>query len=157
MAITIFFGLEVPAEVKAAKPALARAAALGLGARNARRPVNLVFTGGPGIKALNRRFLSKNRVTDVIAFNFPPSRIPGADWGEIYICLPAAARQARALGHSLLTELLVLAVHGALHLSGMDDNTPAKRRAMNLKTASILKNYSSGKRESFSIPPRPLI
>lgn len=138
MAINVFFELKVPGEVKAAKAALTRAAALGLG-RNARKLVNLVFTGGPGIKALNRRFLGKNRLTDVIAFNFPPSKVPGADWGEIYICLPVAAGQARAMGHSLLTELLVLAAHGALHLSGMDDATPAKRRAMNVKTASILK------------------
>ena len=138
MAINVFFELKVPGEVKAAKAALARAAALGLG-RNARKPVNLVFTGGPGIKALNRRFLGKNRLTDVIAFNFPPSPVPGADWGEIYICLPVAARQARAMGHSLMTELLVLAAHGALHLYGMDDNTPAKRLAMNLRTAAILK------------------
>lgn len=138
MAINVFFELKVPAEVRAAKAALARAAALGLG-RKAGKPVNLVLTGGPGIKALNRRFLGKDRLTDVIAFNFPPSPVPGADWGEIYICLPVAGRQARAMGHSLQTELLVLAAHGALHLSGMDDATPAKRRAMNLKTASILK------------------
>ncbi len=139
MAIKIFFETKAPREVTAAKAALGRAAALGLGARNSRKNVNLVFTGGSGIKDLNRRFLGKNRLTDVIAFNFPPSRVPGADWGEIYICLPAAARQARALGHSLLTELLVLAAHGALHLSGLDDNTPAKRRAMNLRTAALLK------------------
>ena len=139
MAITTFFEAEVPAEVKAGKALLARAAALGLGVKKAKKPVNLVLTGGPGIRALNRRFLGKNRLTDVIAFNFPPSPVPGADWGEIYICLPVAARQARAMGHSLMTELLVLAGHGALHLSGMDDATPVKRRAMNVKTASILK------------------
>ena len=139
MAITTFFESEVPAEVEAGKALLARAAALGLGAKNAKKPVNLVLTGGPGITALNRRFLGKNRLTDVIAFNFPPSPVPGADWGEIYICLPVAARQARAMGHSLMTELLVLAAHGALHLYGMDDNTPAKPLAMNLRTAAILK------------------
>ncbi|OGR41760.1 MAG: rRNA maturation RNase YbeY [Elusimicrobia bacterium GWA2_61_42] len=111
---------------------------MGLG-RKAARTVNLVFTDGPGIKALNRRFLSKNRLTDVIAFNFPPSPVPGADWGEIYVCVPVAARQARALGHSLLTELLVLAAHGALHLAGMDDSTPSLRRKMNERTAALLK------------------
>ncbi|MDD5208840.1 MAG: rRNA maturation RNase YbeY [Elusimicrobiales bacterium] len=140
--ITVFFETEVPREVKAARPLLSRASALGLGGKNAKKPVNLIFTGGPGIKALNRRFLGKNRLTDVIAFNFPPSPVPGAAWGEIYICLPVAARQARAMGHSLLTELLVLAAHGALHLSGMDDATPAKRRAMNEKTAALLKKLA---------------
>lgn len=139
MPITTFFESNVPAEVKAGRALLARAAALGLGVKNAKKPVNMVLTGGPGIKALNRRFLGRNRLTDVIAFNFPPSPIPGADWGEIYICLPVAARQARSMGHSLMTELLVLAAHGALHLSGMDDSTPAKRLAMNRRTASILK------------------
>ena len=44
------------------------------------------------------------------------------------------------MGHSALTELLVLTVHGSLHLAGMDDSTPALRRAMNLKTAKILKS-----------------
>ncbi len=143
MPISVFFETEVPREVRAAGPLLSRASALGLGARNAGKPVNLVFTGGPGIKTLNRRFLGKDRLTDVIAFNFPPSPVPGADWGEIYICLPVAARQARAMGHSLLTELLVLAAHGALHLAGMDDATPAKRRAMNKRTAALLKKLAA--------------
>jgi len=139
MAINVFFGTGTPKEAKAAKAALARAAALGLGKKNARKPVNLIFTDGPGIKALNRRFLARNRLTDVIAFNFPPSPVPGADWGEIYICVPVAVRQAKAMGHSLLTELLVLTAHGALHLAGMDDSTRALRRSMNVKTAAVLK------------------
>lgn len=136
MPINIFF--EVKTQASAESAALKKAAALALGP-HARKPVNLVFTGGPGIKKLNRRFLGKDRLTDVIAFNFPPSPVPGADWGEIYVCVPVAARQAKAMGHSALTELLVLTVHGALHLAGMDDSTPALRRAMNLKTAKVLK------------------
>jgi len=138
MPVNIFFEGKQPPALRASASLLAKAAALGLG-RKAARTVNLVFTDGPGIKALNRRFLSKNRLTDVIAFNFPPSPVPGADWGEIYVCVPVAARQARALGHSLLTELLVLAAHGALHLAGMDDSTPSLRRKMNERTAALLK------------------
>jgi probable rRNA maturation factor len=138
MPVLVFFQGEHPAAVKTAGRLLARAAALGLG-RNAGKAVNLVLTDGPGIKALNRRFLAKNRLTDVIAFNYPPSPVPGASWGEIYVCVPVAARQAAALGHSLLTELLVLAAHGALHLAGMEDSTPALRRKMNERTAVLLK------------------
>jgi probable rRNA maturation factor len=136
MPVNVFFEVKTPAAAETA--ALRKAAALALGA-HARKPVNLVFTGGAGIKKLNRRFLGKDRLTDVIAFNFPPSPVPGADWGEIYVCVPVAAGQAKAMGHSALAELLVLTVHGALHLTGMDDSTPALRRAMNLKTARILK------------------
>jgi probable rRNA maturation factor len=135
----VFFEAAVPADIKKAAPALKKAAGLGLGARNAKRYVNLIYTDGPGIKALNRRFLGKDRLTDVIAFNLPPAPVPGAVRGEIYVCVPVAARQARAMGHSLLTELLVLTAHGALHLAGMDDATPALRRRMNERTAAILK------------------
>jgi probable rRNA maturation factor len=135
----IFFEAAVPAGIKKAAASLKRAAALGLGARNAKKHVNLVLTGGPGIKSLNRRFLGKDRLTDVIAFNLPPAPVPGSAWGEIYVCVPVAARQASAMGHSLLTELLVLTAHGALHLSGMDDSTPELRRRMNERTARLLR------------------
>ena len=139
MAINICFATKAPAEVQKAGPALRKAAALGLGAGNAEKTVNVVFTGGPGIKALNRRFLGHDRLTDVIAFNYPPSPAPGAVWGEVYVCVPQARRQAAAMGHSLVTERMVLTVHGALHLAGMDDATAALRAGMNRKTAKILK------------------
>jgi len=141
MPVSVFFETAAPAGVKGRSALLAAAAARGLG-RFARRQVNLVFTGGPAIKELNRRFLGKNRLTDVIAFNLPAAPVPGFPWGEIYVCLPVAARQARAMGHSLLTELLVLAVHGALHLAGMDDASPAQRRRMNEKTAALLRKLA---------------
>ena len=134
----LFFEVPAPPGVKAAAPALKKAAALGLG-RHSKNRVNIIYTGGAGIKRLNRAFLGKDRLTDVIAFNLPPAPVPGAPWGEIYVCLPVAARQARALGHSLLTELLVLTAHGALHLAGWDDATPALRASMNRRTALLLR------------------
>lgn len=135
MPVSVFFEGSGPADRKAL---LSRAAALGLG-RHSGKAVNLIFTGAATIKKLNRSFLGKDRLTDVIAFNLPPAPVPGAPWGEIYVCVPAAARQAKTMGHSLLTELLVLTVHGALHLAGMDDSTPALRRRMNERTARLLK------------------
>jgi probable rRNA maturation factor len=138
MPVSVFFETPEPAWARGAKKLAARAAELGLG-KFSRRQVNLVFTGGPGIKRLNRRFLGKDRLTDVIAFNLPPAPVPGFPWGEIYVCLPVARSQAAAMGHSPLTELLVLSLHGALHLAGMDDATPALRRRMNERTAALLK------------------
>ena len=139
MAVTVFFETKTPAALAGRSGVFRKAAGAGLGRALARKSVNLVFTGDAGIKALNRRFLKKNRLTDVIAFNYPPSPAPGAVWGEIYICLPQAARQAAAMGHSLMTELLVLVTHGALHLAGMDDATAQARAGMNAKTALLLK------------------
>lgn len=134
----LHFQCAAPAPVKAALPALKRAAALALG-RHARRQVNIIYVGDAAIRRLNKAFLGKDRLTDVIAFNLPPAPVPGAPWGEIYICLPVAGRQARAMKHSLLTELLVLTAHGALHLAGWDDATPVLRARMNRRTAALLK------------------
>lgn len=138
MAVNIFF-MAVAPEAAGNGGLLKKAAAAALGRAFAKGTVNVVYTGDAGIKKLNRQFLGKNRPTDVIAFNYPPAPGPGAVLGEVYVCVPQARRQAKAMGHELMTELLVLTVHGALHLAGMDDATQALRTAMNRKTARLLK------------------
>src|SRR5262245_43810923 len=68
------------------------------------------------IRALNRRFRRKDRVTDVLSF---PAEEPGV-LGDVVIAAGVAARQALHAGHSLQAELRVLALHGLLHLLGYD-------------------------------------
>lgn len=43
--------------------------------------------------------------------------------GDVAIATGVATRQARAAGHTLGTELRVLALHGLLHLLGFDHET----------------------------------
>jgi probable rRNA maturation factor len=45
--------------------------------------------------------------------------VPGT-LGDVVIATGVARRQARAAGHSLQTEVRVLALHGLLHLLGYD-------------------------------------
>lgn len=75
--------------------------------------ISIVIVGDAKIKALNKKYRKKNRVTDVLAF----------DYGEIFICLPQAKKQAKQLNHSLKEELAILLIHGILHLSGYEDKT----------------------------------
>jgi probable rRNA maturation factor len=142
MTAAVFFKVRPPASVKQLAPALKKAVSAGLGTKKSGE-VSVVIVGEAGIRRLNARFLGHAGVTDVIAFNHsrPAFAFPGGEppFGDIFICLPQARRQAKLLGHSLETELLILAVHGALHLSGMDDATPDQRGRMNKKTLRLLR------------------
>ena len=53
----------------------------------------------------------------------PEPQARRSDLGDIAIALGVAARQARADGHALATELRILALHGLLHLLGYDHET----------------------------------
>jgi probable rRNA maturation factor len=71
------------------------------------------------VRALNKRFRRKDKATDVLSF---PAGERG-ELGDVVIAAGVARRQARAAGHSLQTELKVLALHGLLHLLGYDHET----------------------------------
>ena len=68
------------------------------------------------VRSLNRRYRHTNAATDVLSF---PAEEPN-QLGDVVIASGVARRQARAAGHSLQTELRVLALHGLLHLLGYD-------------------------------------
>jgi rRNA maturation RNase YbeY len=69
--------------------------------------------------------------------------------GDLVISVETARRQAPLNGHDLLTELLMLALHGTLHLMGYDDSTDAARAAMNGRAASVLRTLGYPAREEW--------
>ena len=99
---------------------------------SARGEVTVALVGDRQIRSLNRRFRALDRVTDVLAFPMdgaapdPGPLASGPRYlGDIVIATGRARRQARAEGHSLTTELRVLALHGFLHLLGYDHGRDA--------------------------------
>lgn len=89
-----------------------------------RRPeaeISLSFVGERAIQTLNRKFMKKNKPTDVLSFPLGEKAPDGKFYlGDIVIAVPVAFRQAKAKGHSLDRELRLLAIHGFLHLLGYD-------------------------------------
>jgi probable rRNA maturation factor len=82
----------------------------------ARGDVTVAIASDARVRALNRQYRKKDKATDVLSF---PSDERGY-LGDIVIAEGVARRQARDAGHTVGTELRVLALHGLLHLLGYD-------------------------------------
>ncbi len=97
--------------------------------------VGVALVSDRAIRGLNRKFLRRDRPTDVLAF---PSgthgpRAPGPRpryLGDVVISVDRARVQAREAGHPVRSEVALLAVHGVLHLLGYDDHRPTDAAAM---------------------------
>jgi probable rRNA maturation factor len=92
--------------------------------------VNLVFTTDVGMRRLNRQYRGLDKTTDVLSFNLDEPSEDGGTFGEVYISVARADRQAVEYGHSRYAEYLRLACHGFLHLFGYDHEEQAEREVM---------------------------
>lgn len=96
----------------------------------------VIFVSDGEIRNINKIFLKKNYATDVIAFNYKGSGsnlITCNDilpFGDIYISLDTAKRQAKKGKYPLYKELALLILHGLLHLVGYRDESPEQRKKM---------------------------
>ena len=80
----------------------------------ARADITLRVVGAAEGKRLNRIFRRKGYPTNVLSFSY------GGGSGDVVLCHPVIAREARAQGKSLRAHYAHLVVHGVLHLRGHD-------------------------------------
>ena len=103
----------------------------------AKGDLSIAIVSDRRMRALNRQFRGKDKVTDVLSF---PAESRGF-MGDIVIAAGVSQRQAREAGHSVQTELRVLALHGLLHLLGYDhegdDGKMARAEARLRKKAGL--------------------
>jgi probable rRNA maturation factor len=95
----------------------ARAAKVGL------KHVNLRVVGGREGRLLNRTFRKKDRPTNVLSFSYGKE-------GDVVLCHPVIAREARAQRKTLAAHYAHLVVHGMLHLGGYDHGRKAQASRM---------------------------
>jgi probable rRNA maturation factor len=101
----------------------------GIAPRGARGTLTVVVTTDRRIRSLNRTWRGVDAATDVLSFPGGDDPGPAPHLGDLVISRDTAARQARHQGHSLATELRVLALHGLLHLLGYDHEHDSGRMA----------------------------
>ena len=100
--------------------------------------VNVVFTNDKRLRDLNRQFRSKDATTDVLSFNVDEPEDADGVFGELYISVPFATRQAKGYGGTLREELIRLVCHGLLHLFGYDHEKPKDARRMEQRQEALL-------------------
>ena len=123
--------------------------------------ITVAFIDDDEMRTLNRRYRKKDRTTDVLSFGQAVGRAKGEqavrklrrdadgelDVGDILISAAQAERQAKRRRHPLEREVAFLAAHGALHLLGFEDETPAGYREMVvLGTAATAEGMATSRR-----------
>jgi probable rRNA maturation factor len=90
-------------------------------------------------RALNRHYRGKDGATNVLSF---PAELPEGVklpvLGDIVMCAPVIAREARAQGKELAAHYAHLTVHGVLHLLGWDHANTVEAEAMEALERQIL-------------------
>ena len=109
--------------------------------------LSVTFIGDRRMRRLNRHFRRKDRTTDVLAFAMREAAAPR--WvrrsrcllGDVVISVPTAMRQAKEGRRTLDHELVVLMIHGILHLCGYDhERSDVEARRMQQKEIAVLRS-----------------
>ncbi|MCS6871796.1 MAG: rRNA maturation RNase YbeY [Anaerolineae bacterium] len=123
--------------------------------------LTLVVTDDETVRQLNQQHRGIDAPTDILSFPYEPfpqtmteamlvyaesSADSSADLaaelqpylGDLVIALPYTQRRAAALGHALADELILLVVHGTLHLLGYDHDNAENQARMWQKQAELL-------------------
>ena len=123
--------------------------------------LSLIVTDDETVQQLNREHRGVDAPTDILSFPHEPfseammeemqaiAASAGAAaqaiaaelqpyLGDLIIALPYTQRHAAELGHALEDELILLVVHGTLHLLGYDHDTAENQARMWQKQAELL-------------------
>ena len=114
--------------------------------------IAVVLTDDAALRALNRQWRRIDRATDVLSFSYDEAG-PGETMrrlapdaarskqvnGDLVISLDRMRDQAKRYRVSEGRELARLAIHGALHLAGLDHQRLAERRHMRARENAVLR------------------
>ena len=92
------------------------------------KEIELVYVDEDEIVRINREFLDRDYVTDIITFRYDED--DQAIEGTLYCCAPRIAEQSAEFDNSMKTEFLRVFVHGLIHLAGYNDQTPKEKKQM---------------------------
>lgn len=106
--------------------------------------LSIRVVGAAESRRLNSAWRGKDKPTNVLSF---PSGVPRATAGEPYplgdliICAPVVAREAREQGKTAQAHWAHMVVHGVLHLLGYDHEIDRDARVMEAREMNLLAKF----------------
>jgi len=120
---------------------LRRWARLAAGGRNGELGIRVV--GSRESRALNERWRGRAKPTNVLSFPSSPA-LEGRQIGDLVVCAPVVAREAREQGKALAAHWAHMVIHGTLHLLGFDHVHRADARRMESRERTLLARLGIG-------------
>ena len=101
--------------------------------------VTLRIVGEAEGRRLNHDYRSKDYATNVLTFEYGEPPLGQPLMGDIVLCAPVVAREAKAQGKDLHAHYAHLTVHGVLHMQGYDHVKLRDAKVMEAREIGILK------------------
>ncbi len=133
----------VSVQYAVARRGVPAAASLRRWAAFASSEVTLRIVGEAEGRRLNGAYRNRHYATNVLSFPYGNGR------GDVVLCHPVIAREARAQGKSVAAHYAHLVVHGILHLRGYDHEK--KREAQRMARAEIRLLRRLGLRNPYAV------
>lgn len=102
---------------------------------NGEKEIHLTVCSNDCIKKINRKYLNKDRPTDVIVFDLSDTQ--DRLWGEMLISLDMVRANCKEFHTTRKEELALYLIHAFLHLMGYSDKG-AQRAIMKKKEEKLL-------------------
>lgn len=95
------------------------------------KELTYIFCSDSYLLQINQQYLNHDTYTDIITFD--NSDIAKTIVGDIFISIERIRENAVKFSHTEADELHRVIIHGALHLLGYKDKSPADKKKMTLK------------------------
>lgn len=106
------------------------------------REIEVVFVDEDEIVRINKEYLNRDYITDIISFNYNETDQADIE-GTLFCCAQRIAEQSSLFNSDLRSEFLRVIIHGILHLIGYDDQTKKEKEMMTQRENEILELIKS--------------
>ena len=110
--------------------------------------LSLSIVSDDQLRLLNKKYRAMDSLTDVLSFSSQENNPETGTryYGDIAISYPAALRQFSGYHDSVIEEIILLTIHGILHLLGFDHQNPKEKETMLSVQKSIFEKTVSNKK-----------